>query len=60
MVCFARGQKKFSRDFLWSLTELHACMQASRMPGHLDSMRREVSEKDKASFFKLHNLAGDR
>lgn len=45
---------------LWSLTKLHTWVQASRMPDHLDSMRREVSEKDKASFFKLHNLAGDR
>ena len=30
------------------------------MPDHLESMRKEVSDQNRASFFKLHNLAGDR
>ena len=35
-------------------------MQASRMLDHLETMRKEVAQHDRASFFKLHNLAGDR
>ena len=35
-------------------------VQASRMPDHLENMRKEVAQHDRASFFKLHNLAGDR
>ena len=30
------------------------------MPDHLESMRQEVMQTEKASYFKLHNLAGDR
>ena len=30
------------------------------MPDHLESMRQEVMQTEKASFFKLHNLSGDR
>ena len=30
------------------------------MPDHVESMRKEVAAHDRASFFKLHNLAGDR
>ena len=30
------------------------------MPDHMESMRKEVAAHDRASFFKLHNLAGDR
>lgn len=30
------------------------------MPDHLETMRQEVMQTEKASFFKLHNLAGDR
>ena len=30
------------------------------MPDHLETLRKEVAQTDKASFFKLHNLAGDR
>lgn len=39
---------------------LAALTQAHRMPDHLDSMRKELAQHDKASYFKLHNLAGDR
>ena len=30
------------------------------MPDHVESMRKEVAAHDRATFFKLHNLAGDR
>ncbi len=35
-------------------------VQDHRMPDHLESMRQEVMQTEKASFFKLHNLSGDR
>ena len=35
-------------------------VQAARMLDHLVTMRKEVAQHDRASFFKLHNLAGDR
>ena len=35
-------------------------VQGHRMPDHLETMRQEVMQTEKASFFKLHNLSGDR
>ncbi|CAK0786589.1 hypothetical protein CVIRNUC_009803 [Coccomyxa viridis] len=49
-----------ARGKLFPKEEAMCQTSASRMPDHVESMRKEVAAHDRASFFKLHNLAGDR